>query len=148
MRRVLESLVAAMLVATPLQGHAMGAPAFVDDRWNPAHVQALPPFLRARLQEAAPMCGPLLEAEHYIATYIRAGKAEYAILHFESLRCTNREFICHGGRCLHEVYKTIGTQSRRVLQSYTREMRLNTVGDKAVVEMDCEAVPCGPVWLP
>ena len=80
MRLVLAKLLAAMLAVAPLQCHAKGAPAFVDDRWNPAHVQSLPPLLRARLQSAQSICGPILEAEHFIATYIRASRAEYAIL--------------------------------------------------------------------
>lgn len=148
MRRFLANLAAAMLAAAPLQGHARGAPAFVDDRWNPAHVQALRPMLRARLQAAQSICGPLLEAEHFIATYIRAGKAEYAILHFEHLRCAKRDLICRDGRCLHEVYKTTGTQSRRVMQTYVREMRLDTIGDNAVIEIECGPIVCGTVRLP
>lgn len=143
--------IARVLIALATMGfhfvHAKGAPAFTDDRWNPAHVDKLSPVLRTRLQAAAPVCGPA-EAEHFIVTYIQAEKAEYAMLHFENLRCAKREVICRDGRCLHEVYKIVDGQSRRVLQTYVRELRLNRVGDSAVVESDCGSVVCHPVRLP
>ena len=113
---------------------AKSAPAFTDDRWNPAHVSNLAPVLKARLKAMSPVCGPLLEAEHMIGTYIHAGQAEYTILHFEHLRCDNRDAICNDGRCLHEVYRSRGNETRRILQVYAHEISLNRSGDRAVVE--------------
>lgn len=127
---------------------AKGAPAFVDDRWNPAHVSALPPLLRIRLEALLSICGPLLEAEHSIATYIRAKDTEYAVLHFESLRCANRKAICRDGRCLHEVYKMAGGRGRLILQRYVNEMKLTASGEAAFVEVDCGSIMCGSVRLP
>lgn len=138
----------AFMILISVHAHAKGAPAFTDDRWNPAHVNSLAPVLKARLKAMSPVCGPLLEAEHMIATYIRAGDAEYTILHFEHLHCDNRAAICNDGRCLHEVYRSRGNETRRILEVYAHEISLNRSGDRAVVEFHRGWGTCCAVELP
>lgn len=138
------------LVATNfLSGNSgVAAPAYTDDRWNPAHLNSLSAPLKARLLQIAPICGSPVEAEHYIGTYIQANGAEYAILHFEHFRCGNRSVLCHDGRCLHEVYRTAGHTTARILQLYVTELRLDRVGGRVVAEMECGLQICGSIPLP
>lgn len=138
-----------LITAISLSGHpGLAAPAYTDDRWNPAHYNSLSAPLRARLREVSLLCGPPLEAEHHIATYIQANGAEYAILHFEHLRCQNRTVLCRDARCLHEVYKLNGNTSRRLLQAVVIELRLSKIDERAVLEVDCGPQVCDSILLP
>src|SRR5258705_11189663 len=61
-----------------------------DDRWNPQHIDALPPEDRNAIAPYARICGGPLAAEHSFARYFQTGTGKLIGLHFEALRCGNR----------------------------------------------------------
>jgi hypothetical protein len=98
-----------------------------DDRWNPQHIDALPPEARNAIAPYARICGGPLAAEHSFARYFQNGRVKLIGLHFEGLRCGNRDAVCKSAGCLHQVYISTGGRYRLLSSSYVPELDLTQV---------------------
>ena len=98
-----------------------------DDRWNPQHIDALPPEVRNAIAPYARICGGPLAAEHSFARYFQTGTVKLIGLHFETLRCGNRGAVCKSAGCLHQVYVSTGGRYRLLSSSYVPELDLTQV---------------------
>jgi hypothetical protein len=77
-----------------------------EDRWNPQHLQELPPEVRSAV---ARICGSS-RAEHEFTRYFQ--NSRIIVLHFEHFRCGDRGAACTQAGCLHEVYVLQGGRYR------------------------------------
>jgi hypothetical protein len=98
-----------------------------DDRWNPQHIDALPPEVRNAIAPYARICGGPLAAEHSFARSFQTGTVKLIGLHFEALRCGNRGAVCKSAGCLHQVYVSTGGRYRLLSSSYVPELDLTQV---------------------
>jgi hypothetical protein len=96
-------LCALTLVALP------GDPSFArggyrtEDRYNPQHIDSLPPEVRSAIYR---MCSEP-KALHPFASY--SDDMHRIVLHFEHFYCQQRDGFCsQSGVCLHEVYQSSG----------------------------------------
>jgi hypothetical protein len=107
-------------------GHGAGGPAR-EDRWNPQHINGLPPEIRNAIASYARICGVPLAAEHQFALYWQKGSVKLIGLHFERLRCDNRTALCRPSGCLHQVYISTGGGYRLMKSIYVPELDLTEV---------------------
>jgi hypothetical protein len=98
-----------------------------DDRWNPQHIDGLPPEVRNAIASYARICGAPLAAEHSFARYFQNGTVKLIGLHFKGLRCGNRGADCKSAGCLHQVYVSTGGRYRLLSSSYVPELDLTQV---------------------
>ena len=106
-----------------------------QDRWNPAHLENLPPDIRAIVQKWEGACGGSLAAAQQFALYLTVPGAEFIALHFDDFRCRNKSVHCDTTGCLHEVYVANGGRYRRVLAVHARDIQLLRDQNAAVVEI-------------
>ena len=108
----------------------------IEDSWNAAHLENLPPEIRARVQKWDLACGGSLAAAHLFARHLAIPGIRFLSLHFEDLRCANRSALCNDRGCLHEVYASAGSHYRLVLSVHAHEIRMTRNGDAAGIEID------------
>lgn len=106
-----------------------------ENRWNPAHLQNLPPGIRANVQKWEAACGGSLAAAQQFALYLTVPGAQFVALHFDDFRCGNKSVHCDTTGCLHEVYVATNGRYRRVLTVHARDIRLIGDRDTAGVEI-------------
>jgi hypothetical protein len=98
-----------------------------EDRWNPQHIDGLPAEIRSAIAPYARVCGGPLAAEHSFVRYFQSGTTKLIGLHFEHLRCSNREAVCTAAGCLHQVYISTGGRYRLLRSSYVPELDLTQI---------------------
>ena len=106
-----------------------------ENRWDPAHLQKLPPEIRASVQKWEAACGGSLAASQQFALYLTVPGAQFVALHFDDFRCGNKSVHCDATGCLHEVYVSTNGRYRRVLTVHARDIRLLRDQDTAAVEI-------------
>jgi hypothetical protein len=125
--RAILSLATVLCIAlSPIPADARGGmPA--ENRWNPQHIDSLPPEIRNAIARYAQVCGGSLAAEHMFATYFQKGTARLIALHFEHLRCSGGAPICSAKGCLHQVYISRGGPYRLLTSAHVPEVDLTKV---------------------
>src|SRR5262249_27666858 len=103
-----------------------GGPA-TEDRWNPRHVNDLPPEVRGGVIAHAAGCDRPLAAEHGFVLYFNSGGTKLIGVHFEHLRCGNRNAICTAAGCLHQVYVSAGGTYRLLQSAHVPELDLTHI---------------------
>jgi hypothetical protein len=94
-----QCLVAFILVS--LLGHpsfAKGGSTRSEDRYDPQHIESLPPEVRAAVVH---LCGTP-RALHTFASYTE--NLQKVVLHFEHFYCVAGDGFCGPSGCLHQVY--------------------------------------------
>ena len=114
-----------------------GAPS--EDPLSPAHIEGLPPEVRANIERATRACGAPVAALHLFSRYIqdRVTGDRFIALHFEDVHCVNRAAICTTAGCLHQVYVSKGGPYRAILNVYAPEIEFKLSDGAAVVEIAC-----------
>jgi hypothetical protein len=105
----LIALVAVSLIST--QSFAKGSNMRSEDRYDPQHIENLPPEVQ---REVLRLCATP-RALHSFATY--TNHLQKIVLHFEHLYCGAKPF-CDPSGCLHQTYISSGGGHYRLLQSY------------------------------
>ena len=122
------AVIAALLVLAGSISASARSSMPADDRWNAQHIDALPPEVRNTIASYTRMCGGPLAAEHSFARYFQNGSVKLIGLHFENLRCGNRDSICRASGCLHQVYISRGGGPYRLWRSaYVSEVDLTRI---------------------
>jgi hypothetical protein len=98
-----------VLLQTPASSLAKGGGMHSEDRYNPQHVDSLPPEIRNAIYHkcSAP------KALHDFASYSQ----NKIVLHFEHFYCNERDTFCNSSGCLHQVYGSKGGLYK-LLKSY------------------------------
>lgn len=68
------------------------------------HIEELPPEIQRTMSARARACGNKAASAHYFSVSIGTKDQRFISLHFEDFACQNRNTICQGDLCLHEVY--------------------------------------------
>lgn len=134
-RRLFSMIAVALLCLTGVLRPAFSHSGVARDRWNPAHLQNLPPGIRVIVQKWEAACGGSLAAAQQFALYLTVPGAEFVALHFDDFRCGNKSVHCSTTGCLHEVYVATKGQYRRVLTVHARDIRLLRDQNAALVEI-------------
>lgn len=108
--RVLGSLVALSLISVP--SFAKGGGIHSEDRYNPQHIDSLPPEIRSAILRKCD--SP--KALHTFAAYFDDFKR--IVLHFEHFLCGADDPYCRASDCLHEVWISKGGHYHRVRTYY------------------------------
>lgn len=106
-----------------------------QDPWSSAHIEMLPPEIRADVRKWDAACGAPIAAAQRFALYLTVPGAQFLALHFDDFRCRNRAVYCGSAGCLHEVYVSKSGRYRRVLSVHAHDVRLSSSHDQAVVEV-------------
>jgi len=113
--RVAVALALASCVAAP----AVGRESYGNHvAWAADHLTSLPPEIKVSVMRYQAACGEALAATHFFAVPGKAAAGTVLILHYENLWCANRQVVCRGDACLHEVYTQTGGHYRLVRRSY------------------------------
>ena len=91
---------------------ARGTSYHSEDRYNPQHIDGLPPEIRASIHQGC--TAP--EALHTFASY-RDG-AKQIVLHFERFICDGSEAHCGPAGCLHQLWVVHGAHYRLTRRYY------------------------------
>jgi hypothetical protein len=110
-----------------------------EDPLNRAHIEGLPPEVRANIERSTRACGAPVAALHLFSRYIqdRVTGDRFIALHFEEVHCANRAAICTTAGCLHQVYVSKGGAYQDILNVYAPEIALKLSDGAAVVEIAC-----------
>jgi hypothetical protein len=90
------------------QSSAKGSGIHSEDRYNPQHIDSLPPEIRKAIFH---MCSTP-RALHPFASYFDNSKR--IVLHFEHFYCDQRHTFCSPSGCLHQVWVSAGGHYRLV----------------------------------
>jgi hypothetical protein len=113
--RVAVALALTSCVAAP----AVGRESYGNHvAWAADHLSSLPPEIKASVMRYQAACGEPLAATHFFAVPSKAAAGTVLALHFENLWCANRQVVCRGDACLHEVYTQTSGHYRLVRRSY------------------------------
>ena len=82
---------------------AKGGSFHTEDRYNPQHIDGLPPEIRGAIYH---MCSTP-KALHPFASYLDNRRI---VLHFEHFYCNENDKFCRRYGCLHQVYVLFGSQ--------------------------------------
>jgi len=134
-----------MLASVSLLGLAGVLPASArgsapsEDPLSPAHIEGLPPEVRANIERATRACSAPVAALHLFSRYIqdRVTGDRFIALHFEDVHCANQAAICTTAGCLHQVYVSKGGGYREILNVYAPEIEFKLSDGAAVVEIAC-----------
>lgn len=126
MRKRIASIFLLGLVAAPATSGAAVARGGIarEQPYAEEHIDMLPGDIRSGLARLEPACGGKAAAAHYFSTTIEAGGRSFRSLHFEEFSCSGRAAVCRPVGCLHEVYVTVGSHSRRVFSAYVQDVRM------------------------
>ena len=91
---------------------AKGGVMHAEDRYNPQHIDSLPPEIRRAILEKCPAPKALHDFAHY------AENPRRIVLHFEYLLCDGEHTFCGRAGCLHEVYDFAKGRYRLVRSYY------------------------------
>ena len=116
MRRmnVRPSLCAALMVLllANAQSSAKGGSFHTEDRYNPQHIDGLPPDVRKAILHKC----STPRALHPFASYF--DNSRRIVLHFEHFYCDEKDKFCNSSGCLHQVYVSKGGHYRLVRSYY------------------------------
>jgi len=99
------------LLLTWASSLAKGGGMHSEDRYNPQHIDSLPPEIRNAIYHK----GSTPRALHSFASY--SENMHRIVLHFEHFYCNQRDTFCNSSGCLHQVYVSTGG-NYRLLRSY------------------------------
>ena len=133
-RRFVLTVAIALLGLPSMLQPASPHSGLAENRWNPAHLQSLPPEISASVQKWEAACGGSLAAARQFVLYLTVPGAQFVALHFDDFRCSNKSVHCDTG-CLHEVYVATNGRYRRALAVHARDIRLIRDRDTAGVEI-------------
>jgi hypothetical protein len=105
------------------------------NRWNPAHLDNLPPEIRAQAQKWEGACGGSVAAAQQFALYLTIPGTQFVALHYDDFQCRNKSAHCNVDGCLHEVYVATKGRYRRVLTIHAHDIRLLRDQNVALVEI-------------
>lgn len=108
-KRFLYAPVAMLLTCAPLL--AKGSGMHSEDRYNPQHIDSLPPEIRSAIYRAC----STPRALHQFVSY--SDNSKRIVLHFEYFYCNQRDTFCHPSGCLHQVY-VFANGRYRLVRSY------------------------------
>ena len=94
------------------QSSAKGGSVRSEDRYNPLHIESLPPEICNAVYH---MCSTP-RALHLFATYFDNSKR--IVLHFEDFYCNQRDTLCKPSGCLHQVWVSAGGHYKLVRSYY------------------------------
>ena len=97
------------LLLTWASSLAKGGGMHSEDRYNPQHIDTLPPEIRAAIYHKC----STPKALHDFASY----SENKIVLHFEHSYCNQQDTFCNSSGCLHHVYVSTGSLYR-LLRSY------------------------------
>jgi hypothetical protein len=120
---------------SPTQAVALASMFHDHEAWGATRIDALPPELR--LEHS---CGARLSAEKLLALQLSPSGTRFIALHFDGFRCENRNVLCWGSECLHEVYVRSGSSFRLALSIHAVNLKITKEGDMASLEVTT-AVP-------
>ncbi|MBX9647775.1 MAG: hypothetical protein K2X57_12035 [Xanthobacteraceae bacterium] len=103
--------------------------------WNPAHLENLPPEIRAHVQRWEGACGGPIAAAQQFALYLAIPGTQFVALHYDDFQCRNKSVHCNVDGCLHEVYVATKGPYRRVLTIHAHDIRLLLDQNVALVEI-------------
>lgn len=140
MRAIVSAASAALLLGAAWPWPAWSHSGEAQDPWNPAHIERLPPELRAEAKKWDAACGGSIAASQQFALYLTVPGAQFVALHYDDFRCHNKSVHCDSGGCLHEVYvATNGGRYRRVMRVHARDIRMSRDRDMALIEISSGA---------
>jgi hypothetical protein len=129
---------AALLLASLAIGSTQGVARTASaDReiWNTARIEALPPELRSRVMRLESACGAPVSAAKLFVIHLRASGTQFITLHFDDFYCKNRDVLCRGSECLHEVYVRSGSSFWLALSIHAVDLEMTNEGDAAGLEV-------------
>jgi hypothetical protein len=105
-------LLVACLVMLPFSNQSSGKGGGMqsEDRYNPDHIESLPPEIRAAVIR---QCG----TPKALHTFVSYSENQRVTLHFEHFYCGANDAFCRPSGCLHQVYVTSHGRYR-LLRSY------------------------------
>jgi hypothetical protein len=105
-------ILAAILICSS-QASAKGGNYHTDDRYNPQHINDLPPRVREKVLH---VCSTP-RAMHTFATY--SDNMRQLVLHYEHFYCEPQRAYCKSsGQCLHQVYVSAGGPYKLIRSYY------------------------------
>ena len=107
----------------------------IRDPWSSAHIEMLPPEIRADVRKWDTACGGPIAAAQRFALYLTVPGAQFLALHFDDFHCRNRAVHCGPAGCLHEVYVLKSGRYRRVLAVHAYDVRLSSSHDQAFLDV-------------
>ena len=100
------------LLLTSASSLAKGGGMHSEDRYNPQHIDGLPPEIRNAIYKKC----STPKALHPFANYFDNTKR--IVLHFEHFYCDERNTFCNSSGCLHQVWISAGGHYRLVRSYY------------------------------
>jgi hypothetical protein len=110
LQRCVYALMAVLL--TCAQSSAKGGGIHSEDRYNPQHIDNLPPEIRNAIYHRC----STPRALHPFASYFDNSKR--IVLHFEHFYCDQRDSFCNPSGCLHQVWLSADGHYRLVRSYY------------------------------
>jgi hypothetical protein len=110
LQRCICALMAVLL--TSAQSSAKGGSVRSEDRYNPQHIDSLPPQIRNAIYHKC----STPRALHNFASY--SENMHRIVLHFEHLYCEQHDAFCNSAGCLHQVYVSTDDHYRLVKSYY------------------------------
>jgi hypothetical protein len=123
------SLFAALDVGST-QAVALASMSHDHEVWSPTRIDVLPPELRLERS-----CGARLSAAKLVALHLSPSGTRFIAMHFHDFRCENRNVLCWGSECLHEVYVRSGSAFRLALSIHAVDLKMTQEGDMAGIEV-------------
>jgi len=100
------------VLLTCTQSSAKGGSVRSEDRYNPQHIDGLPPEIRNAIYHKC----STPRALHDFASY--SENMHRIVLHFEHFYCDERNALCNPSGCLHLVYFLSGGHYRLIGSYY------------------------------
>lgn len=106
-----------------------------------AYLHRFPPEVRSSIEAGRKLCGASAAVQQSFARYIHVGAKdhEFISLHFDRVRCADRDVICGPEGCLHQVYAPAGAYYRLVFSARVRDVELAVVNGQPAVRVECPA---------
>ena len=120
----------AALAVGSTQAVALASMSHDDDVWSPTRIDALAPELRLERS-----CGARLSSAKLLALHLSPSGTRFITLHFNDFRCDDRNVLCWGSECLHEVYVRSGSSFRLALSIHAVDLKITKEGDMASLEV-------------
>ena len=112
LQKSIYALMAVLLTCT--QSSAKGGSVRSEDRYNPQHIDGLPPEIRNAIYHKC----STPRALHDFASY--SENMHRIVLHFEHFYCDQHDSLCPNSGCLHQVFVSKGGRFRLLKSYYAR----------------------------
>jgi len=80
-------------------------------------------------------CVAQLSAAKLSALHLSPSGTRFIAMHFNDFRCDDRNVLCWGSECLHEVYVRSGSSFRLALSIHAVDLKITKEGDMASLEV-------------